>query len=322
MRAMKHWRRPKRKPEVQYLNLDLSYIDSTEYLGSSDSDCKTWMLLLRFCVGQENGGIILGCGEWSNEKWQMLCRVTKKRAQVRCDLWHWEGQSLKVHFYPHRQQQAFAAKRDGNSAGGQAKTQVKTQAARENGKRGGRPKNPSQPDEITQVKTEVETQVEPNSNPSGNPTKGRKEERKEEAAHARGPTQVDNPTKPKSPPPPSNQKPTGRDNVKSWLALKGFPNSPSDVDEWHGGMVNHAEVGSPAEAQAFLDWVSRQSRLDAKTVDHWRHARPYADVWRVEKPAGYRLDETVSEDAEEYVVDEVLPLDDALKLIDQAAGTP
>ena len=114
---------------MNWLNLNIQTLDSENFLGSEPVDRATWLCLLRYCIGQENGGIIADCREWGDRKWQQLIRVTKKEAVRECDLWSWEGRDLIVWGYPVEKEEEIQLKRD------RAKT---------NGAKGGRPKKTNQ----------------------------------------------------------------------------------------------------------------------------------------------------------------------------------
>lgn len=124
---------------MNWLNLNIQTLDSENFLGSEPVDRATWLCLLRYCIGQENGGIIADCREWGDRKWQQLVRVTKKEAMRQCDLWAWDGDNLIVWGYPVEKEDEIQQKRE------RAKT---------NGAKGGRPKK-------TDEGTETETNKEP-----------------------------------------------------------------------------------------------------------------------------------------------------------------
>lgn len=119
---------------MEWLNLHLSVMDSTEFVGSDQIERGTWLCLMRFCAGQENGGLIVACRTWKDRQWQQQVRVTLREVtRANPKLWEWQGDDLQVFFYPLEQEQKLRAKRD---------------VARENGKAGGRPKkNPHETEE-------------------------------------------------------------------------------------------------------------------------------------------------------------------------------
>jgi hypothetical protein len=131
---------------MDWLNLHTSILDSPEVLGADPIDRATWLMLLRFCIGQENSGIIKNAKTWNDRKWQQIVRVTLSETQAKTQLWTWHGDDLHVTHYPLEKEAIIKGAR----LGGKAKTQAKTQAARHNGAKGGRPK--TQP--ITQGKTQ------------------------------------------------------------------------------------------------------------------------------------------------------------------------
>ena len=110
---------------MNWLNLNVQTLDSENFLGSDPVDRATWLCLLRYCIGQENGGVIETCKDWADRKWQQLVRITKKEADRKCDLWAWNGETLIVWGYP-------ADKED--------EIQQKRERAKTNGAKGGRPK--------------------------------------------------------------------------------------------------------------------------------------------------------------------------------------
>lgn len=147
---------------MEWLNLHTSLLDSQEFVGSEPVQRATWICLLRYCVGQENGGRIPDALGWADRRWQQVARVTREEVMPSCPLWAWDGSTLVVWKYPVEKEEVVRHNRENGAIGGKAKTQAKTKAARENGARGGRPRNPTE-------------------NPSKNPTegKGREGNRKE-----------------------------------------------------------------------------------------------------------------------------------------------
>lgn len=85
---------------MDWLNLHSSVLDSPEFVGAEPVDRATWLCLLRYCAGQENGGKIADCSEWGDRKWQQLARVTKAEVSRKSDLWRWDGPVLIVWSYP------------------------------------------------------------------------------------------------------------------------------------------------------------------------------------------------------------------------------
>lgn len=144
---------------MNWLNLNIQTLDSEEFIGSDPVSRATWICLLRYCIGQENGGRIDDCHGWADRKWQQLVRITKEEVEATSALWSWEGQDLVVWEYPTGKEVEVQSKRDGGRTGGQATSEAKTQAARVNGSKGGRPK--------TQAKTQASSEEEPNHKPNG-----------------------------------------------------------------------------------------------------------------------------------------------------------
>ena len=144
---------------MNWLNLNIKTLDSEEFIGSDPVSRATWICLLRYCIGQENGGRIDDCNGWADRKWQQLVRVTKEEVDAASALWSWDGQDLVVWEYPAGKELEVQGKRKGGKSGGAATSDAKTQAARENGKKGGRPK--------TQAETQAANEEEPNRQPNG-----------------------------------------------------------------------------------------------------------------------------------------------------------
>lgn len=110
---------------MNWLNLSIQTLDSENFLGSDPIDRATWLCLLRYCIGQENGGVIADCADWADRKWQQLVRITKKEVTRTCELWKWDGNTLIVWGYPSEKEREVQSRRD---------------LAKTNGAKGGRPK--------------------------------------------------------------------------------------------------------------------------------------------------------------------------------------
>lgn len=87
---------------MNWLNLSMTVLSSEELLSSEPTDRATWLFLLAYCAGQENGGTIKDAASWGDRKWQQLVRVTLEEVKRPSRLWRFDGQSLKVSFYPHK----------------------------------------------------------------------------------------------------------------------------------------------------------------------------------------------------------------------------
>jgi hypothetical protein len=101
---------------MEWLNLHTSTLDSPEVVGAEPVDRATWIFLLRYCAGQENGGVIANCAGWADRKWQQLVRVTLAEVQKPSELWRFEGADLAVNFYPIEKQREVEAKRNAGKA--------------------------------------------------------------------------------------------------------------------------------------------------------------------------------------------------------------
>lgn len=126
---------------MDWLNLHISVLDSPQVLRCDPVRRATWLFLLRYCISQENGGVIEDCAAWGDTSWQQIVRVKLREVRAKSPLWTWEGNALRVTFYPSEKETEVQAKRE---------------LARTNGQRGGRPKR-------TNVGSENETDKEPTS---------------------------------------------------------------------------------------------------------------------------------------------------------------
>jgi len=105
-------------------------MDSAEFVGADTVERGTWLSLQRYNIGQENSGLIEDCAKWKDRQWQQLCRVTLKEVRREARLFRWEGNDLRVFYYPQEAEDIVRMKR---------------LVAQENGKLGGRPvKNPNE----------------------------------------------------------------------------------------------------------------------------------------------------------------------------------
>ena len=110
---------------MDWLNLHTSTLDSPEFVRSDPVRRSTWLCLLRYCVGQENGGVIARCKSWGDTTWQQLCRVRLKEINLISELWSWDGDSLTVSFYPIEKEMEVRKNRANGSRGGRpVKNQV------------------------------------------------------------------------------------------------------------------------------------------------------------------------------------------------------
>lgn len=117
---------------MQYLNLQTATLDSPQFLGSEPTDRATWLCLLRYCAGQENGGTIADCADWSDRKWQQLARVTLAEVKRESDLWQWRGKTVAVWSYPSENEARAKTLR----ARGKAAIEARWAAKATNGKNG------------------------------------------------------------------------------------------------------------------------------------------------------------------------------------------
>jgi len=102
---------------MEYINIHRSVLDGAEFVGAEPIERATWLALLSFCCGQENGGIIAGCRAWADRRWQQLAKVTADEVTRATELWAWDGDDLVVNFYPEQAEKETRAKRRGGIIG-------------------------------------------------------------------------------------------------------------------------------------------------------------------------------------------------------------
>jgi hypothetical protein len=102
---------------MEYINIHVSVIDSAEFKSAEPVDQATWLKLLRYCCGQENGGVIEKAGDLSDRAWQGLVCATRGEVLRETGLWKWEGQDLVVNFYPEESESQVKAMRRGGKIG-------------------------------------------------------------------------------------------------------------------------------------------------------------------------------------------------------------
>ncbi|GAA5117086.1 hypothetical protein JIN84_17955 [Luteolibacter yonseiensis] len=184
---------------MNWININVTVLDSEEFLGAEPTERATWLCLLRYCVGQENGGRMHQAKQWKDRKWQQVVRVTSKEISTDCDLWNWEGEDLVVRFYPEEKEAEVKHLR---SIGKQT-SEAKKAAARTNGAKGGRPT--IQPTDKPNG-TEQETHAEPiERKEKGKELEG---EEREQDAPALAPKNSASPTSEHQPDGWSNRMPT------------------------------------------------------------------------------------------------------------------
>jgi len=94
-----------------FINIHVSAIDSVEFQSADDSGQATWLKLMRFLCGQEDGDRVRGAANWTDRTWMRTCGVSRKDVNQACQLWRWDGLDLIVKFYPHEAEAAIKAKR-------------------------------------------------------------------------------------------------------------------------------------------------------------------------------------------------------------------
>ena len=155
---------------MNWINIETTTLDSEEFVGSDPTERATWLCLLRYCCGQENGGVIKNCRNWPDRKWQQLTRVMFAEVEISSALWKWEGDDLHLWRYP---------------ADKETEVQHRRNRARTNGKLGGRPS--SKPTLETDDKPTLVNFAKPEREREGE-REGEREEKKGRSAEKSAPT--------------------------------------------------------------------------------------------------------------------------------------
>ena len=79
---------------MDWLNLHISVIDCPQATIGDPYRRATWVWLLRFCIGQENGGRISKCRSWGDTTWQQMAKVRLREVNLETDLYRWDGDDL------------------------------------------------------------------------------------------------------------------------------------------------------------------------------------------------------------------------------------
>ncbi len=102
---------------MEWLNIHVSTLDAEEMLDADPCVRSTWLMLLRYCIGQENGGKIAGARDWPPVKCIRNLRVTKEEINQPSALWSWEGADIVVRDYPiEKERQVRSNRENGRSA--------------------------------------------------------------------------------------------------------------------------------------------------------------------------------------------------------------
>jgi hypothetical protein len=97
---------------MEWLNIKNSTLDKREFAAAENTERGTWLMLFRYCAGQENGGRIKNCRLWNERDWLAL-RVTKAEISRKTPLWTWENDDLVLWEYPKEKEREVKRKRHG-----------------------------------------------------------------------------------------------------------------------------------------------------------------------------------------------------------------
>jgi hypothetical protein len=231
---------------MNWINIETTTLDAEEFVGSDPTARATWLCLLRFCCGQENGGVIKGCKSWPDRKWQQLARVTKAEVETDSALWSWDGENLCVWRYPTDKE---------------TEVQHRRERARTNGKTGGRPT--SKPTSETESKPTLVAFAKAEGEGEGEGEGERKEkEKKGSSAEKSAPTDAE------------------------WLAglAKDPAFAGLDVSREFAKMSAWCSVNRKQPSRRrFVNWLNRAERPmaapGAVTQDTFGSVRPGLEAW-------------------------------------------
>lgn len=254
---------------MEWLNLHTSTLDSPAFLGSEPVDRATWLCLMRYCMGQENGGTIAGARAWGDRRWQQLVRVTLEEINRASELWSWDDAgALVVRFYPLDKQQEVQRLR----VSGGSTSERKAAAARANGAAGGRPKEPN---------------GNPTDNPTRNPTANRTLTQQEthgkpiegkgmEGKGREGKGSAQDPT----PSPLADD--AGDSHIGDTLRELLLADSPATRQEW-AALCLEGKSESDEEDARVIRWTVRTQRAQGLPVRYAREALPALPGWAAYK---------------------------------------
>ena len=118
---------------MNYLNISTQMMGESTPAGVETLEIGTWLRLTLYSIDQENGGVIVGCKGWSDNKWRVVCRVTADQVGQVAELWHFVNDDLHLWRYPMDSEEKVANKREAGKRGGQARSEAKAAAVRANG---------------------------------------------------------------------------------------------------------------------------------------------------------------------------------------------
>jgi hypothetical protein len=122
---------------MEWLNIHRSTVEGEAMQDACAEDVQTWLFLMTYCAGQENGGRIVGARGWNDRKWTKLAGLSLRRvggvgadelpaekpADAPTGLWRWEGDDLVVEYYPVEQESRLRKQRRGGAIGGKKRAE-------------------------------------------------------------------------------------------------------------------------------------------------------------------------------------------------------
>lgn len=96
---------------MEWLNLKISLLRSSQYIGSTPVERATWINVLAWCCEQENNGLIAGGAQWKDRQWQQTCGVTAREVRSADKLIVIHDTDLEIFGYPTDKQDQVQTRR-------------------------------------------------------------------------------------------------------------------------------------------------------------------------------------------------------------------
>ena len=103
---------------MNWINIHTDTLRDSIFIGAEPLERATWICLLGWSCTQENGGVIEGCRNWSDRRWQQTCGVTQEEVENGHDLFNFKGDDLIITYYPIDHEKTIKARREGGKKGG------------------------------------------------------------------------------------------------------------------------------------------------------------------------------------------------------------
>ena len=106
---------------MDWVPIKVQDLRTPQFLSASQADRGTWLSLLAYCAGAENGGRIKGMGEWTPQTVERVIGIGLADVETESALWSWDGVDLVVLNYPHDAERRVEASRVAGKRGAAAR---------------------------------------------------------------------------------------------------------------------------------------------------------------------------------------------------------